>query len=351
MTEGLITVIVSAYNAEQYIDNCIKSIFEQTHTKFQLIAVDDGSTDKTGEILDILAQKDRRLSVFHQPNKGVSCARNYGLEMVDGEFVTFVNAVDSIHPRYLEVLYSAAMNHRADLVIADYRATNAQKPFEPVSGVTKEINSQEALMMFYNRQRFRIVSACAKLYSTKLLEGTRFTEGVLSEDEFFTWKLLVKTDNIILAEDKLYDYIQNTLSITQQAEKSFQTDFILAFEQRLLYFRQHSMKLLVRKELMILIGSLRSLLDTLEELDLDERQKSEWFKELSTKLFFYWVQLYKCEGICLQISEFETMQLDSNLLEKVKTAQTPENFCLIALEHGIILNNEQAVATFEILSE
>lgn len=173
----------------------------------------------------------------------------------------------------------------------------------------------------------------------------------MCENEFFTWKLLVKADNIVLAGDKLYDYMQNTMSKTHQAKKNFPTDVILAFEERLLYFRHHGMKLLVRKELMMIIGSLRLLLDTLEELDSDERQTRHWFQELGAKLFYYWVQLYAYEGICLQIAEFETMQLDRLLLEKVKTAQTPAALCLIAQEHGISLDNEQVVAMLEMLSE
>ena len=104
MSVNKISVIVPIYNVEKYIDRCIKSIVNQTYKNLEIILINDGSLDKSGQICDTWESKDNRIKVIHQMNSGVSVARNTGLENATGEYVTFVDSDDYIEPKYCEIL-------------------------------------------------------------------------------------------------------------------------------------------------------------------------------------------------------------------------------------------------------
>ena len=105
MEENLISIIIPVYNAEKYLDYCITSILKQTYRTFELILINDGSTDKSEEICLRYQQKDNRICLISKTNEGVSSARNAGLCNSTGEYITFVDADDYLEHNYLEVLY------------------------------------------------------------------------------------------------------------------------------------------------------------------------------------------------------------------------------------------------------
>lgn len=121
MTQGKprITVIVPAYNAEQYLERCLNSFANQTFTDFEVIVVNDGSADKTGQIADSFAAKDSRFRIIHQNNQGVAAARQVGLKYASGEFVIHADSDDWVDLDMLEVLYQTAKQEQADMVICD----------------------------------------------------------------------------------------------------------------------------------------------------------------------------------------------------------------------------------------
>ena len=102
----LISIIVPIYNAEKYIDDCIKSILNQTYSRFELILIDDGSSDRSLEICNNWKRKDERIHVYSQKNGGASAARNFGLKVMQGDYVVFVDSDDWVSPKYIEFLYS-----------------------------------------------------------------------------------------------------------------------------------------------------------------------------------------------------------------------------------------------------
>ena len=119
MNQGLVSIIVPVYKAEKYIHQCIDSLLAQTYRNIEVILVDDGSPDNCGKICDEYAAKDYRVKVIHQQNGGVSAARNVGLANATGEWITFVDADDSVTCAYIEQLYV----NDSDWVIGGYRNT------------------------------------------------------------------------------------------------------------------------------------------------------------------------------------------------------------------------------------
>ena len=115
MVSPLISVIVPVYKAEKYLPQCIESILAQTFTDFELLLIDDGSPDRSGEICDEYVRKDHRIRVFHQQNRGVSAARNLGLEQAVGEYIAFVDSDDYVLPDYwimeIRILATLVLNY------------------------------------------------------------------------------------------------------------------------------------------------------------------------------------------------------------------------------------------------
>ena len=125
MDSPIISVIVPVYNVEQYLPHCIDSILTQTFTDFEVLLIDDGSTDNSGRICDEYAKKDNRIRVFHKENGGVSSARNVGLDNAEGEFLGFVDGDDILSPVYLMILLKALEDLHVDLVIAQYTSKSS----------------------------------------------------------------------------------------------------------------------------------------------------------------------------------------------------------------------------------
>ena len=125
-----VSVIVPAYNVEDYLPRCLDSLLAQTFRDFELILVDDGSTDTTGTICDRYGETDARVRVLHQANAGVSAARNRALEIVSGAFITFVDADDTTDPTYLERLYTGMQDTGADIASVNWLDSNGRNAYD-----------------------------------------------------------------------------------------------------------------------------------------------------------------------------------------------------------------------------
>ena len=121
MSQSLISVIVPVYNVKEYLNTCVESILNQTHENLEVILVDDGSTDGSGEICDSYAKTDTRVQVLHTTNGGQAAARNRGIEVCKGEYLTFIDSDDSMEPELIETLYLAQKKSGANLVSCRWR--------------------------------------------------------------------------------------------------------------------------------------------------------------------------------------------------------------------------------------
>ena len=136
-TEPLVSVVIPAYNAEKFVGNMINDLISQTYHNFEVIVVDDGSTDKTASVVKRVARTDKRIKLVNQPNQGASAARNYGIELARGKFVFFFDADDKLDSRILEKMIAAAQANPNSLVICGKYLNQEKQPL-PFSGLVHE---------------------------------------------------------------------------------------------------------------------------------------------------------------------------------------------------------------------
>lgn len=213
--EELISVIVPVYNVEKYVQRCIDSITEQTYQNLEIILVDDGSTDSSGEICDKSAEKDSRIHVLHKENGGLSDARNVGIEISKGRYITFVDSDDYIKTDYIMYLYNILTENQADIsacanikVEEDGTVIRKKK-----SGVTMQTftNVQAMEQLFYQKQFEN--SAWGKMYKKGLFEEIRYPVGKLYEDLGTTYKVFFQSQKVVSSSEEKYFYRQRKNSI------------------------------------------------------------------------------------------------------------------------------------------
>lgn len=202
LNKPLISVIVPAYNVSQFIEANLTSILKQDYQNFELILIDDGSTDGTDKILDLFAQRDSRIHVLKQRNHGVSHARNTGLKIAKGSYITFIDADDEIEPNYLSYLYRLSQKYDASLVMTNNtylkKGEQQDKPSEMVI-----CSEKAAFEMLYYRLPIGVYT---KLYRRDLVESVQpFSEDLLiGEDFYFNLSVLLQTDHIVVSSAALY---------------------------------------------------------------------------------------------------------------------------------------------------
>lgn len=236
----MISIIVPIYNSENYLNRCVDSILSQTYTDFELLLIDDGSTDGSGTICDEYAEKDSRITVFHKPNGGVSLARNIGLDNARGEWITFCDADDYVSPSYLENLIAAVDNPEIDLVF-NYAIVHCNGKVEKEDYPEKEISISEISDLFLHNDLIWHTSTWSKLFRRSIIENynIRYIEDVhIGEDALFLFTYLLKCRRIKVICTCDYNYvIRTTDSLTHRVnsfrEESKGLDLILEIVNRL----------------------------------------------------------------------------------------------------------------------
>lgn len=209
-----ISIIVPVYNVEKYIHKCIDSILDQTFTNFELILVDDGSTDNSGKICDEYAESDSRVKVIHKKNGGLSDARNTGIDVARGKYLGFVDSDDYIADDMYETLYNNLIKNSADMSVCGiyHRYVGNQYP-ECSENNFMVLDTKDALKEVLIGEKFS-VPACNKLYKKNLFDNIRYPVGKLSEDAFITPILISKCDKVVVTTEPKYYYIHRRGSIT-----------------------------------------------------------------------------------------------------------------------------------------
>lgn len=235
-----ITVIVPVYKVENYLSACIDSILAQTFKDFELILIDDGSPDNSGIICDNYAKKDRRVSVIHQVNQGLSSARNAGLDIAKGEYITFIDSDDVVTNDFLNVMFTVASNESVDITICEMFKFEIDSQIELNRYVRKQpteclkMTNKEVCIQLY-RGGIR-VNAWGKLYKTELFEKRRFPFGRVHEDQAIVPLVCYEADSIVLVNLNLYGYRIRPESITREKFSLKRYDDVWAVDSCIEFF-------------------------------------------------------------------------------------------------------------------
>lgn len=203
MTEQIkISIIVPAYNVERWLQRCVDSILAQTHSNWELILIDDGSTDATGEIIDRYAERDSRIMAVHQPNAGLVAVREKGISLATGMYVGFVDGDDAIDPDMYARLLGNALEHRADISHCGMRMCfdHGGQELHYGTGALLVHDRLEGLRELLSGERIE-PSLCNKLYRRELLEGSCLDETVLHNEDFLRNFLLFQRSERSVFED------------------------------------------------------------------------------------------------------------------------------------------------------
>lgn len=230
--EKKISIIIPIYNVEKYLPACVESILQQTYKNLEVILVDDGSLDRCPVICDELAQKDDRIRVIHQKNKGLSGARNTGIDNAQGDYLIFVDSDDTVEQTLVEELYTYAEKWNCAIVACgrNYIFEDGQIVCKIAHDESKVYGFEEA-MQEMNSFRLFDMSAWAKIYRKELFEDIRFPEGKLSEDYYIMYKLFDKAKTIGYVAKPLYNYLQRQSSISRN--KKINHDFADAAKKQM----------------------------------------------------------------------------------------------------------------------
>ena len=234
-----ISIIVPVYNVEAYLERCVESILKQTYTNFELLLVNDGSTDKSGELCDELALRDQRIRVIHKENGGLSAARNTGIDYASSDLIGFIDSDDYIDEDMYETLYRHLRESNADLSMCGHYDVYHQIPEKQVSEIkTWELSSEKAIKMVMEA-KILSVTAVNKLYKKELFTQLRFEVGKIAEDAFIMIRLLDQCQKVVATNEKKYYYVHRENSITTQKFSLKFLNVIEAYEQNANIIREH----------------------------------------------------------------------------------------------------------------
>ena len=209
-----VSVVIPVYNKKKYLQNVFDCLLKQTFDAFECIIVDDGSTDGSGDLCDKLSFEDKRFRVFHIPNGGVSHARNYALSKANGEYITFIDADDSVPENYLECLYKAIAESKADMAICSVTKVWKSGKQEKVELLPNGVYEKKDLLpgfAAFQKKTGVYGYCCGKFFSKKLVAGKRFDESIcLAEDFDFYLKIYPEIHSICFTNETTYLYRQES---------------------------------------------------------------------------------------------------------------------------------------------
>lgn len=241
-----LSIIVPVYNVRQYLDQCIQSILDQSFKDFELILVDDGSTDGSGDICDNYKEKDTRIIVIHKKNGGLSSARNVGIKVARGAFLGFVDSDDWIEPEMFEQMLICADNNDADIIVCRLQMVSENggtivevTGYDECLTMNRWMATQEILKDDLMRSY-----AVNKIYRKSLFEGIEYPADRYFEDTSTTYKLIYKANNIATIPYIGYNYrfnpnsICNNTNIDYSKQVKREYDNALAFGERYMFCKQ-----------------------------------------------------------------------------------------------------------------
>lgn len=231
MEEALISIIIPVYNVEEYLEECLGSVLEQTYRHFEVVLIEDGSTDKSREICERFCKADKRFKMFLGQHRGVAAARNKGLENALGQYIVFVDSDDKIEKDMLEYLYQGICNYHTQIAICGITIVEGKKHRNIVEESPQVLSSEEALMEICKDGKIKNY-LWAQIYEKQLFDGISFPEGQIFEDIAVYYRLIEKIDTVVLLDQIKYYYIRRKGSLSFGKNKKANIQRCYAYRKR-----------------------------------------------------------------------------------------------------------------------
>lgn len=240
MEKKLISIIVPVYNAEKYLQKCLDSILEQTYQNLEIIIVNDGSTDNSGQICQEYEKKDSRIIYIEKENGGVSDTRNTGLDRMTGSYVTFVDSDDWVEPNYVKFLYEKLIEHQADIVVGNYTRFNESNSvfyFHTSADYYEKVYDNKSILdCLYDSKELlnsALIVAWGKIYKKEIIANLRFPINRIGEDALFNLKALLDSEKVVYVNKSAYIYRVREGSLSNTWTDEWIRDAIYIIEERL----------------------------------------------------------------------------------------------------------------------
>ena len=283
----MISIIVPVYCVEKFLRQCLNSILNQTYTDIEIILIDDGSPDSSGNICDEYALKDSRVKVFHTENRGVAEARNYGIKKAKGEYIGLVDSDDWIEPEMYATMLQAIEDNNADMSICGYviESEASQKEDIPEPGVyTKSEVLERLLAEKINKMIWN------KLYKKEIFNKVSFPSGKNYEDILTSFRITEETSRVAVVPYVGYHYRMWQESITKTYTAKNLIDYAEAHMSIYLYFEKNEQELFVKKQEIILFYAAKGISRvwrwwhaTSKEERRERKEKTKIFKDFTKK--------------------------------------------------------------------
>lgn len=275
--QDLISVIVPVYNVESYLKRCLDSIINQTYQNIEIILIDDGSTDNSGNLCEDYKKIDNRIKVVHKTNGGLSDARNTGIKKAKGKYITFVDSDDYVEYDYVEYLYNLIKKYDTNISFCKYYVERNDKIKIKTKGIEKKCDKIDAFKEILYAKDFE-VTACAKMYVLEHFKNVEFPVGKLFEDNATTYKLIDKNESVALGYGEKYHYVSRNNSITKKKYDNEQSYLITASDEMCNYLSKYNelKEAIIRKKGISRISTLNRMINaTNRNFDMEKQIRKE----------------------------------------------------------------------------
>ena len=281
----LISVIVPVYNVEDYLEECVKSILNQSYNNIEIILINDGSTDKSKEVCMKLMAHENKIRYYEKRNSGLSDTRNVGLEKAKGEYILFVDSDDLLAPNAVRNLYELCKKYNTEIAVGKIsHFMDGKQPRYKAQTKENVFKKNEAICNFLYQKEIS-TSACGKIYKASTLAKVRFKSNILYEDNLFLSDVLNQLQNVVYTDEECYGYRHRANSITTKLFSDKDLDMIDIGKELLLRYEYKSRELSLAVHTYQVTNCLRIYLTASE--DAKFRNVIKYCKE--------YIELYKNE--------------------------------------------------------
>lgn len=236
-------IIMPVYNEEETIGPLIDQLRAEEIDKIaDILIINDGSKDRSGEINEYYAGKDPRIRLIHQKNQGLSMARNRGIELASADYITFVDSDDALHPETLAILYQELIKEDADISVGDYESFYGDQFLENFSPIRRNkekiLTNIQAVNTILEDSETKMIVAWGKLYKKSLFKAISYPKDKYHEDEFVTYRLFYEAGKVVVTDAKLYRYRQREESITGEKYSIKRLDKLLGLKEAIYFFEE-----------------------------------------------------------------------------------------------------------------